>query len=364
MTRLHMSLGRHRVNGRSAVFARHDNGDNGLRDVATVRKRIGILLFDQVAATDLMGPAETFCQSTISANNGSDVSCYRVVTIGINTKPCRTESGIMVRPKVDIRHAPVLDTVIVPGGSGIHELKLKWEIVKWLSHRAADTRRIAALGTGLYALAATGLLDGRHVVTHWRLAKDVALQFPSLRVNSSNLFAKDGAFYTCAGGISAVDLSLALIEEDYGRQVALGLARELVLHLKRPASHEQYSEQLKFQTQSSDRFADLPAWILSHLSHDLSVEALAHRAGMSRRNFTRLFLKAFGKTPGEFVAAARIAEARRRLLVPRNSVESVGASLGFRSADVFSVTFERYTGVRPCTYRKRFRASVTKFSAN
>ena len=198
---------------------------------------------------------------------------------------------------------------------------------------------------------------------HWRFAKDVASRFPKLRVNPNNLFIKDGPFYTCAGGASAVDFALALVEEDYGRHVALALARELVVHVKRSGEHEQYSEALKFQIQSSDRFADLPAWIFSHLSDDLSIDALAQRAAMSRRNFTRLFHEVFGKTPAQFVAEARIAEAQQRLLVPRNSIESIASSLGFRSADVFSVAFERFTGIRPRIYRALRRAPKSNNSS-
>jgi transcriptional regulator GlxA family with amidase domain len=193
--------------------------------------------------------------------------------------------------------------------------------------------------------------------------KDVASRFPKLRVNPNNLFIKDGPFYTCAGGASAVDFALALVEEDYGRHVALALARELVVHVKRSGEHEQYSEALKFQIQSSDRFADLPAWILSHLSDDLSIDALAQRAAMSRRNFTRLFHEVFGKTPAQFVAEARIAEAQQRLLVPRSSIESIASSLGFRSADVFSVAFERFTGIRPRIYRALRRAPKSNNSS-
>jgi transcriptional regulator GlxA family with amidase domain len=242
-------------------------------------------------------------------------------------------------------------------------MKLAKRLGKWLIARAPRTRRIVALGTGIYALAATGLLDGRQVVAHWRFAKDVASRFPRLRVNPNNLFVKDGPFYTSPGGISAVDLSLALIEEDYGRQVALRLARELMVHLKRSSDHEQYSEALQFQVQASDRFADLPAWVLSHLGHDLSVDALAQRTGMSRRNFTRLFRKAFDKTASQFVAEARISEAQKRLLVPRISIESVANSVGFQSADVFSVAFERLAGVRPSVYRARRLTSPMKSSS-
>jgi transcriptional regulator GlxA family with amidase domain len=254
-------------------------------------------------------------------------------------------------PQVDINESPPLDTLIVPGGNGIHDARLSKKIAKWLSRRVPATRRVAILGSGIYALAATGLLDGRHVAVHWRLAKDVALRFPKLRVTSNSLFVKDGPFCTCAGGASAIDLSLSLIEEDYGRQVALTLARELVLHSKRSGEQGQYSEPLKFQAESSERFADLTAWILCNLNQDCSIEALAQRACMSPRNFALLFKQAFGTTPAKFVTVARIKEAQLRLRVPRNSIESVGASVGFKSTDAFSRTFERLVGIRPSTYR-------------
>ena len=330
-------------------------------------KTVGLIVADQIAAADLMGPAEVFSRATIRRNDQSEPRqscCYRVMAVGMNTGPCVTECGIVIRPDLDLEETPPLDTVFVCTGTGSHGEKLNRRLIKWLKQRAPTTRRMAALGRGIYALAATGLLDERQAVIHWRFAKDVAARFPKLRVNPNNLFVKDGPFYTCAGGTSAVDFALTLVEEDYGRHVALGLARELLVDVKRSGEHEQYSEALKFQIQSSDRFADLPAWILSHLSDDLSIDVLAQRAAMSRRNFTRLFHEAYGKTPAQFVAEARIAEAQQRLLVPRNSIESIAQSLGFRSADVFSVAFERYTGVRPRIYRALRRAPKSNGSLN
>ena len=322
-------------------------------------KTVGLIVDEEVAATDLMGAAEVFSRAKIRTSDQPgtrDFFCYRTMTIGANAGPCATECGIVIRPDIEMEQAPSLDTLIVCGGSGGPGERLSRSLIKWLKQRAPSTRRIAALGRGIYALAATGLLDGRHAAIHWRFAKDVASRFPKLRVDPNKLFIKDSSFYTCAGGTSAVDLALALVEEDFGRHVALALARELVVHVKRSGEHQQYSEALKFQTQSSDRFADLPAWIFSHLSDDLSIDVLAERAAMSRRNFTRLFHEAFGKTPAQFVAEARIAEAQQRLLTPRNSIESIASSLGFRSADVFSVAFERYTGIRPRIYRALRRA--------
>jgi transcriptional regulator GlxA family with amidase domain len=332
-----------------------------------IPKAVGLVVAEEVAAADLMGTAEVFSRATIRRSDQPEAResrCYRVMTISINAEPCVTECSIVIRPHVDLEEAPPLDTVFICGGGGNHGEKVSKRLIKWLKQRAPNTRRIAALGRGIYALAATGLLDGRQAAIHWRFAKDVASRFPKLRVNPNNLFVKDGPFYTCAGGTSAVDFALALVEEDYGRHVALTLARELVVHVKRSGEHEQYSEALKFQTQSSDRFADLPAWIVSHLSDDLCIDALAQRAAMSRRNFTRLFHEAFGKTPAQFVAEARIAEAQQRLLVPRNSIESIASSLGFRSADVFSLAFERYTGIRPRIYRALRRAPKSNGSAS
>src|SRR5215470_17498199 len=315
-------------------------------------KLVGLILFEGMAADELSGPGQVFFRATIATSDDREFRCYQVLTLGVGTARCLAECGVIVKPQLDIRNAPQLDTIIVPGGCGIrHDARLSRKITKWLTRRASATRRIVALGESVYALAHTGLLDGREIAVHWRFAKDVAQTFPRLRVISDRLFVKDDRFYTCAGGMSAVDLSLSLIEEDYGRQIALKLARELIVHVKRSGEHEQYSEALRFQVQSCDRFADISSWILCNLNQDLSIEALAQRTCMSPRNFTRLFKAEFGRAPAEFVASVRITEARRRLQIPRNSIESVAASVGFKSADAFSRTFERLVGIRPSTYR-------------
>jgi transcriptional regulator GlxA family with amidase domain len=325
-----------------------------------IPKTIGLVVFEQMAADELSGPAEIFSRARIRTSDDREFRCYQISTLGVGTARCETECGVIIKPQLDINDAPPLDTLIIPGGSGIHNARLNKKIAKWLNRRAPLTRRVVAIGTGVYALAATGLLDRREVATHWRFAKDVGLQFPSLRLTPNSLFVKDGPFYTCAGGTSAFDLSLSLIEEDYGRQIALKLARELVVHLKRSGEQDQYSEALQFQVQSCDRFADISTWILCNLNQDLSVEALAQKACMSLRNFTRLFKAEFGKAPAEFVAGARIVEARRRLEVPRNNVESVAISVGFRSADAFSRAFEREVGCRPSTYRALLQKQPSK----
>jgi transcriptional regulator GlxA family with amidase domain len=337
-------------------------------------KTVGLVVLEHVTAVDLTGPAEVFARAKIRIANQSADSrssrrdesvqsadlrpCYRVLTLGAGEGPCVTECGIEIKPHSNLEEAPPLDTLFVCGCSQTHHSRWSRKLAKWLKQRSSLARRVVGIGTGVHELASTGLLDGRQVAVHWRLANDFALRFANVRVNPNTLFIKDGPFYSCAGGASAIDLSLSLIEEDFGRRIALNLARELVLHVKRSGEQEQCSEPLQFQLQSCDRFAEIPTWILCNLSQDLSVETLAQKACMSPRNFSRLFKAAFGKAPAEFVAGMRIAEARRRLEVPRNSIESVANSVGFRSADAFSRAFEREVGCRPSSYRAALRVAV------
>ena len=187
-----------------------------------------------------------------------------------------------------------------------------------------------------------------------RYARDFAARFPKIKVDPNALYLKDGNFYTSAGLTAGIDLSLALIEEDFGSRVALAVARELVVYLKRPGGQEQYSEPLKFQISSSDAFAELVGWMTGHLHHDLSVEALAAKAYLGPRQFSRRFKNGFGTTPGAFVENLRLDEARQRLTMPNQNIESVAASVGFKSADVFRRAFERRYGLTPGSYRKRF----------
>jgi transcriptional regulator GlxA family with amidase domain len=317
------------------------------------KKMVGLLAFERMAAADLTGPAEVFSRAHLAGGDGGDSSCYNVLIVGIGAQPCSTEGGIVVKPHTDLESAPALDTVIIPGGSGMSNDKITKKLAKWLNHRSSTTRRIAALGTGIYPLAATGMLDHRQVATHWRYATDVAKRFPRLRVNANCLFVKDGPFYTSAGATAVIDLSLSLIEEDYGICVALAIARELVVPAKRSGLQEQYPETLQFQTRSVSRLSELTTWVISHLNEDLTVDILAARACLCRRHFSRRFKEEFGTTPAAFVERLRLNEACHRLAIRDNSVEDIAASLGFKSAATFRRAFRRQLGLMPMDYRHR-----------
>jgi transcriptional regulator GlxA family with amidase domain len=316
-------------------------------------KRIGFLGFDGLVALDLIGPLEAFANTVIDNGEGGVCPGYQVVVLGL-TNTFVADSGVTFKAQRTLQNAPPLDTLVIPGGSGLRDPVTNNKVATWLARRAGRIRRIASVCTGIYALAPTGLLDGRRVTTHWRFAQDLARRFPKLKVDANALFVKDGAIYTSAGVTAGIDLALALIEEDYGPGVALAVARELVVYLKREGGQEQYSEPLQFQTRSTDRFADVAAWMVSHLQQDLSVEALAERACLCPRHFSRQFRKIFGNTPAAFVEDLRLSEARRRLAMRGNRIESVAVSVGFNSADSFRRVFERRFGVSPSSYRRFF----------
>ena len=318
--------------------------------------RVGLIGYDGVQALDIVGPSDAFTIAELESENGKRRPCYEVTIIGITNKPFCAESGVAFEPHTTLSHAPTLDTLIIPGGRGARIGKSGSLIAKWISRRAKRIRRIASVCTGVYALAPTGLLDGRRVTTHWRFADDVARRFPKLRVDHDALFLKDGPFYTAGGITASVDLALALIEEDYGPRVALAVARELVVFLKRSGGQKQYSEPLEFQINSTDRFADLASWMVEHMRGDLSLNALAKRVCLSPRHFVRRFKQAFGGTPAAFVENLRLDEARRRLSERTQTIENVASSVGFQSDDVFRRAFQRRFGVKPSSYRSRFDA--------
>jgi len=318
--------------------------------------RVGLIGYDEVQALDIIGPSDAFTIADIETDDGQRRPCYEVIIVGMTNKPFRAESGVSFQPHTTLGKAPTLDTLIIPGGRGARIGQSSNLIAKWISSRAKRIRRIASVCTGIYALAPTGLLDGRRVTTHWRFANDVARRFPKLNVDHDALFLKDGPFYTAGGITASVDLALALIEEDYGPRVALAVARELVVFLKRSGGQKQYSEPLEFQINSTDRFADLASWMVEHMRGDLSLAALAKRVCLSPRHFVRRFKQAFGGTPAAFVENLRLDEARRRLSERTQTIENVASSVGFQSDDVFRRAFQRRFGVKPSSYRSRFDA--------
>ncbi len=308
-------------------------------------KSIGLVGFDRATASHLTGPADAFAVAALEDGFGGRISCYKIWTIGLTNKPFTCEAGVVFQPAATLATAPPLDTIIVAGGSGLRRPQVCHELAEWLLSRAYETRRIASICTGVYALAPTGLLDGREVTTHWRFARDLRQRYPALRIDHKRRLVKDGPFYTSAGLTAGVDLSLALIEEDYGEQLALSVGRDLMMYLAGRPNEEMSPRDCA--SQPIDRFGDLVAWIMRNLNQNLTVDVLARQACMCPSHFTRAFKSVFGDTPGEFVENLRLNEARRRLSSRGKTLGSVAASVGFTNSNTFRRAFARRFGTGP-----------------
>lgn len=230
-------------------------------------------------------------------------------------------------------------------------------LTRWVAAIADGARRVVGLCTGAFLLARAGLLDGRQATTHWAFCEQLQRHFPAVHVESDPIYLRDGRFYTSAGAMAGMDLVLALVEEDFGPQVARAVARYLVLFLRRPGGQSQFSAQLAAQFAQRPPLRELQGWIVDHLDADLSVDALAQRAAMSPRNFRRVFTREVGQTPAKFVERVRVEAAQRYLEDTADGIQSIAATCGFASAEHLRCAFVRALGIGPAAYRQRFATS-------
>jgi transcriptional regulator GlxA family with amidase domain len=249
-----------------------------------------------------------------------------------------------------------VDTLLVAGGSGLDKAGKNKDLLRWLRARTAKARRLGSICTGAFLLAAAGLLDGNKATTHWKWADELATRCKGTRIDRDPIFIRDGKMYTTAGITAGMDLALALVEEDLGAALALRVAREMVMYLRRPGGPSQFSAALSPQTSDRRPITELKAWILENPSHHLSVEALAKRCAMSPRNFARVFRTETGVTPYKFVERVRVEAARRRLEESTDALERIALSCGLGSADSLRRSFVRMRKVSPSDYRARFAA--------
>src|ERR1700719_1586090 len=338
-----------------------------LRDpVSLVRpQRVGIVGFDQVTALHLVGLGDSFAATALDDGYGYRIPCYQVHIIGAFSDRFRTETGLLFEAQATLSTAPELDTIIVAGGHGILRPEVHDKVAGWILKRVNDTRRIGAVCTGVYALAATGLLNGREVTINWRFARDLARRFPRLKIDHRKPFIRDGPYYSATGLSGGVNLALAMIQEDYGPYVAQSVEQELTLRLTKEDQEELPSETAVFDNHPIDRFSDLIAWVIRNLHADLSVEVLARRACMCPSHFSTVFKSLFGEPPRDFVQNLRLNEARRRLAKRQKTLRTVSQSVGFRTSLAFQEAFERKFGARQSTYlhyEKRLKLAMANGS--
>ncbi|MDU5502969.1 MAG: helix-turn-helix domain-containing protein [Enterobacter sp.] len=253
-------------------------------------------------------------------------------------------------PELDPREP--LDTIIITG-RGMNEQE-SIAVVDWLHLAAPHARRIASICGGAMLLAQTGLLDGRRATTHWRLLETLQAQYPSIQVEGGPLYIQDGPIWTSGGVSSGFDLTLALVEDDYGFTLARDVAQDMVMYLRRPGGQLQFSRYSLQQPGTAGPIGEVQSWILQNLTADLCVENLAEKAAMSPRNFTRVFTREAGVSPARYVTEARLAAARQLLEQTRDPLERVAEQSGFGTSINLRRIFEKQLHLTPGEYRQRF----------
>jgi len=306
-----------------------------------------IVVFDGVQSLDVTGPLEVFSHAG---------QAYRVRTASLAGATVRTTSGLRITPDEDLRGSAAPDLLLVPGGAGAR--RSDPEVVAWLRQHAPGAGRLASVCTGAFLLAEAGLLAGRQATTHWGYCAELAERYPDVRVNPEPIYIRDGNVITSAGVTAGIDLALALAEEDLGRDVALRIARELVVFLRRPGNQAQFSVQLSAQTASRAPLRDVQQWIADNPAADLSVQNLANRASLSPRQFARAFTAEVGMTPGRYVDRVRLESARRRLEDTADGVEETARTCGYGTPEAMRRAFVRALGQGPAEYRRRFRPAT------
>jgi transcriptional regulator GlxA family with amidase domain len=315
--------------------------------------RIAIFAFPGVQMLDVAGPIDVFNEA---ARQSGVPNAYQLEIISTVDGPIRASSGIRFHPDATIATVrPGIDTLLVAGGPHVESAEESMRVNRWLQEQAASVRRMGSVCSGAFILARTGLLDGKRVTTHWNASAKLARSFPQLKVEPDQIYVKDGQIYTSAGVTAGMDLALALIEEDFGRGVALKVARELVMFLKRPGGQSQFSAHLAAQTVERSAMRDVQMWILENLAEPLTVDQLAVHAGMSTRNFSRMFKRETDMTPADYVVMARIDAARRLLEETNNPMKRVADWCGFGNPHALRRAFTRRLGVSPADYRRRFQ---------
>jgi len=314
-----------------------------------------IVLFDGVQSLDVTGPLEVLAGANRwhAADGGQPF--YRVRTAGPGGRAVRTSSGITITPDSDLGGEWPRDLLLVPGGEGTRQPSP--DLTGWLRERAPGARQVISVCTGGFLLAEAGLLAGRTVTTHWAYCDSMARRFPDVSVLSEPVYVRDGNLLTSAGVTCGIDVTLAVVEDDLSRDAALAVARHLVVFLRRPGNQAQYSAQLASQFARRPPLRGVQQWITEHPCDDLSVPALAQRASLSERQFSRAFTAEVGVTPGRYVAQVRIEAARRQLEDTADSIEQIASGCGYGTPETMRQAFLRALDVGPAEYRRRFRPS-------
>jgi transcriptional regulator GlxA family with amidase domain len=313
-----------------------------------------VLAYDGVQALDITGPHEVFAGATsvVAAASPGRVA-YDIDVTGLVPGPVRTESGLqLVATALDPGAA--VDTLVVPGGGGVYAAAADDALVAAVRDLAGRARRVVGVCSGAFVLAAAGLLEGRRATTHWARAARLAAEHPGVDVDADPIWTRDGDVWTSAGVTAGIDVALALVEDDHGVDVAETVARWMVMFLRRPGTQSQFAAPVWRRRARDEPVRRAQELIDANPADDHRLGRLATRVAMSERHLLRRFQAEVGVTPARYVAAARVAAARRELEDTDEPVSAIAAAVGFGTAESMRRTFVRDLGTPPDDYRRRF----------
>lgn len=318
----------------------------------TNTRKVAIVGYRGAQSLDITGPFEVFAM----ANRFGGAMAYQPMVVSPEGGTIICNSGLSLADSVSFADlAEDLDTILVVGGDedGLHSMR-DTGVLEWLNGRAATTRRIGSVCSGAFVLAAAGLLDGRRATTHWEVCDEMRVFRPEVRLEPDAIFVADPPFYTSAGVTAGIDLCLSFVEEDCGPELALAVARNLVLFMRRAGGQTQYSTGLNVQVAATPKLRSLIAEISADPAGDRTLPSLAERVGMTERTFSRVFLKETGTTPAAFVEMARVNRSKALLETSDWPLARIAERSGFGSADALHRAFHKRVGATPGEYRERF----------
>lgn len=324
------------------------------------KKRVVIVAMSGNMLLNFAGPADVFtnadkCLSLSGSKMGYDVL---IVSPTLNKKVV-TSTGI----EISCQHSAMeittpIDTVIVAGNDNQLQKSAYADFCNWLSFvNESNTRRIGSVCGGAFVLAEAGLLNGKKATTHWQLSERLKKEYPLVEVNTNAFYTNDGRIYTSGGVSSGIDLALALVEEDHGKDIAVQVARRLVFYLSRPGFQVQFANLLPVY-ESSNLAGKLHSWFNENLHQPLDIIRIADHLNMSPRNFTRVFHKQTGLPPAKFIEKLRVETARKYLENSDMSLENMAEKCGLGGLVSMRRTFLRHLMITPSDYRRAFRTSL------
>ncbi len=324
-------------------------------------KCIEFFLYPNALGLDIVGPLDVFTAATeLLRQKGKGSKGYSAVFSAEKPGLIELNSGLKLYAEIAVGEGKSTDIFLVPGGLGVDQVTQNSDLIRRIKSKAKKAKKIVSVCGGTFILAACGFLKGKKATTHWGNADDLTRLYPDINVVPDAIYIRDGKISTSAGVTAGIDLALAIVEEDLGASLAMEVARILVVYLRRSGGQSQFSMPMELRSKAGSKFTRLHDWMLLNLDQPLSVEFMAEQVAMSPRNFSRLFTKQTGITPGKYVETMRLDKARELLEFSDTPVSEVAEVSGFLKEEKLRRAFIRQLGITPSQYRIHFNALLSE----